>query len=189
MSTLISPSNDVTPLSSIRRIPGRPSDHYEVVFLDQRDRIVVEVQAQFSTPQKGSYLHAPPPRTMEQMEVALRQVFEQWGTIGPTVLGYCSAGLCIRLNNRALCLGCPYLVPHYNNLHNAKTWRKLHVLQAQLHDAHGHSVDAEQSRQMIQQLDDIIRVMEVQILTRQDGGYLPFAVTLSPASKEEGETQ
>lgn len=151
--------------------------------------LLFEAQAQFSPLQKRSYLQVPPPRTLQQMEAALRQVFEQWGTIGPTVLGYCSAGLCIRPNNRALCLGCPYLVPHYSNLRNAKTWRKLHVLQVQLHDAHGHSVDAEQSRQMIQHLDDIIRVMEVQIRTRQDGGYLPFADTLPPAPDEEGETQ
>jgi hypothetical protein len=151
--------------------------------------LLFEAQAQFSSPQKRSYLQVPPPRTLEQMEAALRQVFEQWGTIGPTVLGYCSAGLCIRPNNRALCLGCPYLVPHYSNLHDAKTWRKLYVLQAQLHDAHGHSVDAEQSRQMIQHLDDIIRVMEVQIRTRQDGGYLLFADTLHPAPDEEGETR
>lgn len=151
--------------------------------------LLFEAQAQFSAQQQPSYLQVPPPRTLEQMEAALRQVFEQWGTIGPTVLGYCSAGLCVRPNNRALCLGCPYLVPHYSNLRNARTWRKLHMLQAHLHDAHGHAVDAEQTRQMIQHLDDIIRVMEVQIRTRQDGGYLPFADTLPPASDEEGETQ
>lgn len=83
--------------------------------------LLFEAQAQFSPQQKRSYLQVPPPRTLEQMEASLRQVFEQWGTIGPTVLGYCSAGLCIRPNNRALCLGCPYLVPHYSNLRNAKT--------------------------------------------------------------------
>lgn len=151
--------------------------------------LLFEAQAQFSSSQKRSYLQVPPPRTLEQMESVLRQVFEQWGTIGPTVLGYCSAGLCIRPNNRALCLGCPYLVPHYSNLGNAKTWRKLHMLQAQLHDSHGHFVDAEQFRQMIQHLDDIIRVMEVQIRTRRDGGYLPFADTLLPTTDEEGETR
>lgn len=42
---------------------------------------------------------------------------------------------------------------------------------------------------MIQHLDDMIRVMEVQIRTRQDGGYLPFADTLPPATDEEGEKQ
>ncbi|HET8852800.1 MAG TPA: hypothetical protein VFN02_09755, partial [Ktedonobacteraceae bacterium] len=151
--------------------------------------LLFEAQSQFSSPQKRSYLQVPPPRTLEQMEAALRQVFEQWGTIGPTVLGYCSAGLCIRPNNRALCLDCPFLVPHYSNLRSAKTWRKLYVLQAQLHDAHGHAVDAQQARQMIQYIDDIIRIMEIQIRTRQDGGYLPFADTLLPATDEEGSDQ
>jgi hypothetical protein len=107
--------------------------------------------------------------------------------IGPTVLGYCSAGLCIRPNNRALCLDCPHLVPHYSNLRKAKTWRKLYVLQAELHDSQGHTVDARQAQQMIQYLDDIINLMQIQIRTRQDGGYLPFADTLPPALDEERE--
>lgn len=41
MPTAISPTKDVMPLSRIRRIPGRPGDRYEVVFLDQRDRPIV----------------------------------------------------------------------------------------------------------------------------------------------------
>ena len=55
----------------------------------------------------------------------------------------------------------------------------------QMHDEHGHSVDARQARQMIQYLDDIINLMQIQIRTRQDGGYLPFADTLPPAQDEE----
>lgn len=89
------------------------------------------------------------------MDEALRQVFEQWSTIGPTVLGYCSAGLCVRPDNRALCLGCRFLI------------------------------DAQQARQMIQYLDDIINLMQIQIKAWQDGGYLPFADTLPPAISEE----
>ena len=78
----------------------------------------------------------------------------------------------------------------YSNLRNAKTWRKLYVLQAQLHDAHGHAVDAKQARQMVQYIDDIIRVMEIQIRTRQDAGILPFADTLPPSAQDdEGEEQ
>ncbi|MBV9689868.1 MAG: hypothetical protein JO202_09170 [Ktedonobacteraceae bacterium] len=120
------------------------------------------------------------------MDAALRALFEQWGMIGPTALGHCSAGLCVRPNNRALCLGCPHLVPHYRNLPKAKTWRQLYVLQAQLHDEHGHTVDARQARQMIQHLDDIVTIMQIQIRTRQDGGYLSFVDTLLPAQEEEG---
>jgi hypothetical protein len=123
------------------------------------------------------------------MDEALRQIFEQWGTIGPTVLGYCGAGLCIRPNNRALCLDCPHLVPHYRNLPKAKTWRKLYVLQAQLHDEHGHHVDARQARQMIRHLDDIINLMQIQVRVRQDAGLLPLADTLLPPQEDEGGMQ
>jgi hypothetical protein len=168
-----------------RSIPEATA-YYSRLPLERLLALLFEAQSQFSSHRTSSYLQVPPPRTMEQMEEALRRIFEQWSMIGPTVFGYCSAGLCVRPNNRALCLNCPHLVPHYSNLCNAKTWRKLYVLQAQLHDAHGHHVDANQARQTIQYLDDIINVMQIQIRTRQDGGYLPFADTLLPMPDDEG---
>ncbi len=160
--------------------------YYSRLPLERLLALLFEAQSQLSSHRTSSYLQVPPPRTMEQMEEALRQIFEQWSMIGPTVFGYCSAGLCVRPNNRALCLNCPHLVPHYSNLRNAKTWRKLYVLQAQLHDAHGHHVDAKQAQQMIQYLDDIINVMQIQIRARLDAGILPFADTLPPMP-DEGE--
>lgn len=54
-----------------------------------------------------------------------------------------------------------------------------------MHEAHGHHIDAQQARQMIHYLDDIINSMQIQIKARQDGGYLPFADTLPPAIGEE----
>ncbi len=60
------------------------------------------------------------------------------------------------------------------------------MLQANLHDDQGHAVDAAQARNVVQYLDDVIRMMQIQIRTRQDGGYLPFADTLPPAQDEEG---
>jgi hypothetical protein len=161
--------------------------YYSRMTMEQLLALLFEAQSALTTKRGRSYLQVPSPRTLEQMDEALRAVFEQWGMIGPTVLGYCSAGLCIRPNQRALCLNCPHLVPHYSNLRNARTWRKFHVLQAQLHDAHGHSIDAQQARDMVRYLDDTINVMQIQIRTRQDGGYLPFADTLLPALDEEGE--
>jgi hypothetical protein len=161
--------------------------YYSRMPLEQLLALLFEAQSTLTAHRGRSYLQVPTPRTLEQMDAALRKVFEQWGLIGPTVLGYCSAGMCIRPDNRVLCLNCPYLVPHYSNLPKAKTWRKLYVLQAELHDAHGHHVDAQQARKMIQYLDDIINVMHIQIRTRQDGGYLPFADTLPPATGEEGD--
>ncbi len=158
--------------------------YYSRLTMEQLLALLFEAQSTLISHRSFSYLEVPHPQSLEQMEAALRKVFEQWGMIGPTALGYCSAGLCVRPSNRALCLDCPHLVPHYDNLPKAKTWRKLYVLQAQLHDAHGHSVDAKQARQMIQYLDDIINLMQIQIRTRQDAGILPFADTLPPAQDD-----
>ena len=152
--------------------------------------LLFEAQTSLTPSFARSYLQAPSPQTLEQMDERLRQIFEQWSLIGPTALGFCSAGLCVRPDNRALCLGCRFLVPHYSNLARALTWRKLYVLHAEQHEEHGHTVDAKQARQMIAYLDDVITLMQIQIKARQDGGYLPFADTVLPETshkeKEDG---
>ncbi len=149
--------------------------------------LLFEVQSTLVPSQGRSYLQVPSPQTLEQMDAALRVQFERCGMIGPTVLGFCSAGTCVRPDNRGICANCPFLVPHYSNLPKAKTWLKLYELQARLHDDQGHVVDAAQARKVIRYLKDMIRVMEIQIRTRQDGGYLPFVDTLPPAQDEEGD--
>jgi len=163
--------------------------YYSRLTMEQLLALLFEAQSQLASSPTHSYLQVPPSRTLEQMDAALRQIFEQWGLIGPTALGFCGAGLCIRPDNRALCLNCQYLVPHYSNLRHAETWRRLYVLQAQLHEAHGHHVDAKQAQQLIQYLDDIITVMQIQVRARQDGGYVPFVDTLSPGSDEGGKSR
>lgn len=149
--------------------------------------LLFEAQSTLTVSGERTYLQAPSPRTLEQMDEALREIFEQWSLLGPTVLGFCSAGLCVRPNNRALCLGCRFLVPHYSSLPHARSWRKLYVLHAEQYEAHGHTVDARQAREMIQYLDDLITIMQIQIRARQDGGYLPFADTLCPNTNDEEE--
>jgi hypothetical protein len=151
--------------------------------------MLFEVQSTLISEQGRSYLQVPSPQTLEQMDEALRTQFERCGMIGPTVLGFCSAGTCVRPDNRGICANCPFLVPHYSNLPKAKTWLKLYELQAKLHDDQGHTVDAAQARKVIQYLKDMIRVMEIQIRIRQDGGYLPFVDTLPPAQDEEGDAR
>lgn len=161
------------------------TSYYSGMTTQQLLAMLFEAQSQLSPTRNVSYLQVPPLRELVQMDAALRAIFEQWGMIGPTALGHCSAGLCIRPTNRALCLDCPHLVPHYRNLSKARTWRQLYVLQAQMHDEHGHAVDARQARQMIQRLDDIITLMQIQMRTRQDGGYLPFVDTLPKDLEDE----
>jgi hypothetical protein len=149
--------------------------------------LLFEVQSTLVSGQGHSCLQVPSPQTLGQMDEALRKQFERCGMIGPTVLGFCSAGTCVRPNNRGICANCPYLVPHYSNLPKAKTWRELYVLQAKIHDDQGHAIDAAQARKVIQYLDDMIQMMEIQVRTRQDGGYLPFADTLLPTQEDEGD--
>lgn len=162
--------------------------YYSRLPVGQLLALLFEIQSTLVSEQGRSYLEAPSPQGLEQMDEMLRKQFERCGMIGPTALGFCSAGVCIRPDNRGICAGCPYLVPHYSNLSKAKIWRKLYVLQAKLHDDHGHVVDAQQARTIVQSLDDTIRIMEIQLQTRADGGYLPFADTLPEApDEEEGE--
>jgi len=163
--------------------------YYSRMPVQQLLALLFDAQSQFRSYRTHTYLQAPSPNTLEQMDATLRQVFEQWGLIGPTALGYCGAGLCVRPDNRALCLGCRFLVPHYSNLSRAKMWRKLYALQINLHANHGHHVDEKQARQMLHHLDDIIRVMQIQIYTRKNEDYLPFMDTLPPFQSEGGEEQ
>jgi len=149
--------------------------------------LLSDVQSTLISDRGRSYLPVPLLQTLEQKDEALRKQFERCGMLGPTVLGFCSAGVCVRPDNRGICANCQYLVPHYSNLPKARIWRKLYVLQVELHDDQGHLVDAEQARKVVQYLDDMIRMMEIQIRTRQDGGYLPFADTLPPAQEDEGD--
>lgn len=41
MQTTTSQEQQLTALSRVRRVRGRPGDLYELIFLDQRDRIIV----------------------------------------------------------------------------------------------------------------------------------------------------
>ena len=176
-------------------LPGSPSAltipeataYYSRLPVAKLLALLFEIQSTLVSDQGRSYLQVPAPQTLEQKDEALRKQFERCGMIGPTVLGFCSAGTCVRPDNRGICANCQYLVPHYSNLPRARTWRKLYLLQAKLHDEQGHAVDAEQARKVVQYLDDMIRMMQIQIRTRQDGGYLPFADTLLPTQDDEGD--
>jgi hypothetical protein len=174
--------------SGVPTIPEATA-YYSRLPVAQLLALLFEIQPQLSSDPGSSYLQVPSPKMLEHMDEALRKQFERSGLIGPTVLGFCSAGTCVRPDNRGICASCRYLVPHYSNLHKAKIWRRLYLLQVKLHDDQGHAVDAEQARKMVQSVEDVIRIMEIQIRTRQDGGYLPFVDTLPSMQDEEGEGQ
>ena len=68
--------------------------YYSRLPLERLLALLFEAQSQISSHIISSYLQVPLPKPMEQMEETLRLIFEQWSMIGPTVFGYCSAGLC-----------------------------------------------------------------------------------------------
>ncbi len=138
-------------------------------------------------------LAAPTPRELEQMNEDLRIVFELWHALHPTAFGYCGCpGLCPRGNDRALCLGCSYLVTDPERLGAALSWRESYVKQVELFEAQGNALDARQARIKVQLLDDVINVMRLQLQAEADGSYIPvYKVLPSPhrKGKEEYETE
>ncbi len=124
----------------------------------------------------------PTPRDLEQMNEDLRVVYEQWHTLHPTALGNCGCpGLCPRGNDRALCLGCSYLVTDAEKGGVALTWRTSYAKQAELLEAQGNSIDARQARIKVQQLDDVMTIMRLQLQAESNGSYIPLHKVLPSA--------
>jgi hypothetical protein len=129
----------------------------------------------------------PDERTLQEMDEILRAVFERWGTINPTNFGYCGrTGLCPRGNYRALCIGCPYLIPDPDKLDAALHWEKLYrELAGQLRAA-GSLRDGQQAEAQARDLRDIIAVMRLYQQAEGDRQFVPFYRSL-PRSKKENQ--
>lgn len=131
---------------------------------------------------------APSPRDLEQMNEDLRIIFDLWHALHPTALGYCGCpGLCPREADRALCLGCSYLITDPERIGVALSWRDSYAKQAELLASQGNFIDARQARIKVQLLDDVINVMRLQVQAEADGSYIPLHKVLpSPHHTQEG---
>ncbi len=131
---------------------------------------------------------APTQRDLEQMNEDLRTVFDLWHALHPTALGNCGCpGLCPRGNDRALCLGCSYLVTDPERMGVALSWRNSYAKQAEMLEAQGNSIDARQARIKVQQLDDVINVMRLQLQAEADGYYIPLHKVLPSSYRQREE--
>lgn len=127
----------------------------------------------------------PDERRLAEMDEKLRAVFERWGTINPTNFGYCGrTGLCPRGNYRALCIGCPYLVPDPAKIEEALHWERLYRELADHLRASGSIRDAQQAEAQARDLRDLIAVMRLYQQAEADRQFVPFYRTL-PVSKKE----
>lgn len=127
----------------------------------------------------------PDERRLAEMDEKLRAVFERWGTINPTNFGYCGrTGLCPRGNYRALCIGCPYLVPDPAKFEEALHWERLYRELADHLRASGSIRDAQQAEAQARDLRDLIAVMRLYQQAEADRQFVPFYRAL-PVSKKE----
>jgi hypothetical protein len=123
--------------------------------------------------------------TLQEMDEKLRAVFERWGTINPTHFGYCGrTGLCPRGNYRALCIGCPYLVPDPAKLEEALHWEQLYRELADHLRGAGNLRDALQAEAQSRDLRDLITVMRLYQQAEVDRQFVPFYRSLPTAKKE-----
>jgi hypothetical protein len=125
--------------------------------------------------------------TLQEMDEKLRAVFERWGTINPTNFGYCGrTGLCPRGNYRALCIGCPHLVPDPAKLDVAIHWEKLYCQLAEQLRAAGSLRDAQRAEAQARNLRDIINMMRLYQQAEVDRQFVPFYRSL-PMLKKGGQ--
>jgi hypothetical protein len=133
-------------------------------------------------------LSVPDERDLEQMDEDMRAVFERWGTILPTAFGNCGCpGLCIRGDQRSLCIGCPYLVVDPAKVAAALKWRDAYAVLAAELEAEGNLRDAKQKRQLVRQLDGHMSMMRLQQQAEEDGRSLPFLRKLRSPQACAGE--
>ena len=110
---------------------------------------------------------------LDDLDKDLRDTIEHWGTIGITALGFCKAGACIRREDRALCIGCPYLVVYHRMLPNAVSWRHILLQEIEHLEQQGNAVEARQRKARVKCLDGYISAMEAQIQILATGHQLP----------------
>jgi hypothetical protein len=129
----------------------------------------------------------PDEHTLQEMDEKLRAVFERWGTINPTNFGYCGrTGLCPRGSYRALCIGCPYLIPDPNKLAQAEHWERLYRELADHLRAAGSVRDALQAEAQARDLRDLMTVMQLYQQAEADRQFVPFYRSL-PQSKRDDQ--
>ena len=128
----------------------------------------------------------PDERQLTVMDEKLRAVFERWGTINPTNFGYCGrTGLCPRGNYRALCIGCPYLVPDPAKIEEALHWERLYRDLAEHLRQAGSLRDAQQAEAQSRDLRDLIAMMRLYQQAEADRQFVPFYRTLPTSKKEQ----
>ncbi len=104
-----------------------------------------------------------------------REVLALWHTLNPTLFGYCgNPQLCPRGNQRALCIGCRFLIPNPDKIDLARQWERQYTAYAQELRAANSYADAVHAEHSASELRDLINGMCLvqQAMERQN--YIPL---------------
>jgi hypothetical protein len=165
------------------------SDYYWQMTHEQQLALIREYLDEQEEHDRTLVLAQPTQRDLELMNEDLRLVYEQWQTLHPTAFGYCGcSGLCPRGKDRALCIGCSYLVEDPERIGAVLAWRSSFAKQAEMLEAQGNVIDARQARIKVQQLDDHVNVMRLQLQAEADGHYIPLQRVLPSPFRQTEES-
>jgi hypothetical protein len=156
-----------------RRTPSA-TEYYSQLPQAWRDELFDDYILRLEERAEALEARVPAGRTLQTMREDLRAVFEHWQTLHPTAFGFCgSTSLCPRGTNRALCVGCPFLVPEPDNAWKVEHWRASYARQAHELEQQGDERDARQARLVVRELDGLLATMRLLQEAREDGRYPP----------------
>jgi hypothetical protein len=138
------------------------TEYYSQLPQERRDTLFADYVLHLE--ERAAMLEAAVPenRTLDTMSEDLRAVFDRWQTLHPTVFGYCgSTRLCPRGTNRALCIGCPFLIPDPENTWKVERWRTSYARQVDQLEEQGDARDARQVRLLVGELDALLASMRL----------------------------
>ena len=151
------------------------TEYYSRMPVEKQIQFVRQFQLAVEGTAVAQEIRVPDEEVLHTLDEKLRAVFEQWGTINPTVFGYCGrTSLCPRGTYRGMCIGCPYLVPDPAQLEVALHWEALYLQQAAQLRASGAITDARQAEAQARNLRDLISVMRLYQQAETDRQYVPF---------------
>lgn len=134
---------------------------------------ILAFQAQLVREQASAVLCVPTLADLGAMELTVRQIFETWGSIGPTPFGWCGAGKCVRPKGRGNCIDCEWVLPDFRQSSNIRRWRVIYQQSLQQAEHQGLVVQAREARQILDWLDGLENVMRLQLQAHLDGEYIP----------------
>ena len=171
------PPDEVTQILHHQRIPLSEGYYSQKVADFIRD---IESQA------ANNFLPLPDEKASGQWDKCIRDAFEGIQRLPESMFGFCArSGLCLCTSHDSLNIRCPYLFPNPAKRPVAVKWREAYARQAGELEAAGAMVDACLARLRAQELDDLIRTMDLMQQAIDDGTYVP--PSFLPPDPEENE--